>query len=132
MKDINTRNWYKSLKKAPWTPPNKVFGIIWSFLYLLMGVAVYIIWKNNKCKLFCWAIRIFLIQLVFNFAWTTIFFKYKKPKLALLDLIIIIYLTHKTYYEFYKIEKIAAYLLLPYIAWLLVALSLNIYIVIAN
>ena len=124
--------WYNSLKKAPWTPPNYVFGIIWPILYVLMFISLFLITKNKKCSGFCTAIILFFIQLFFNLIWTTIFFSLKMPKLALFDLGLVIGFTLLTIKYFYKISKLSSYLLLPYITWLLLAFSLNSYIVIYN
>ena len=126
------QNWYKNLKKAPWTPPNYAFGIIWPILYTLMFISLFIIYKNKKCYPYCNSITLFILQFLLNIIWTTIFFKFKMLKLALLDLIILIFLVILTIKSFYKINKLAATLLLPYITWLFVALSLNLYIVIYN
>ena len=87
---------------------------------------------HKKCNPYCYALTIFFIQLLINLSWTTIFFKLKNIKLALLTLIIIFGLVVYTYVLFNKIDKIASYLLIPYLLWLLVALSLNIYIVMNN
>ena len=124
--------WYNSLKKAPWTPPNYVFGIIWPILYVLMFISLFLITKNKKCSGFCIAIIMFFIQLFFNLIWTTIFFSLKMPKLALFDLGLVIGFTLLTIKYFYKISKLSSYLLLPYITWLFLAFSLNSYIVIYN
>lgn len=125
-------DWYKTLKKAPWTPPNYVFGIIWPILYLLMFISAYLIFIDKKCYPFCYALIIFFIQLAINLSWTTIFFKYKLIHFALFVLIVIFCLVIYTYLLFNKINKIASYLLIPYILWLIIALSLNIYIVLNN
>ena len=124
--------WYKKLKKATWTPPDYIFGIVWPILYILMAISAYLIFINKKCNPYCYALTIFFIQLLINLSWTTIFFKLKNIKLALLTLIIIFGLVVYTYVLFNKIDKIASYLLIPYLLWLLVALSLNIYIVMNN
>ena len=124
--------WYKNLNRAPWSPPNYVFGIVWGILYTLMTISFILVWKNNKCFPYCSALTAFLIQLAFNLSWTTIFFYYKMPKLALLDTILIIYFTLVSYKAFIKVSKLAAYLLIPYICWLFLALSLNTYIVLYN
>lgn len=129
---INKDLWYKKLKKPPWTPPNYVFGIVWPLLYLLMSISFYIVLIDKKCFPYCSPLTLFLIQLSFNLIWTTLFFKFKKTKLALLDLILIIIFTLWTYNEFYKINIFASRLLIPYILWLFLALSLNSYIVIMN
>ncbi len=124
--------WYNTLNIAPWSPPNYIFGIVWPILYVLMTFSFILVWKNKKCFPYCSALTTFLIQLVFNLSWTTIFFYYKMPKLALLDIVLIIYFSLMTYQSFIKVNKMAAYLLIPYICWLFLALSLNTYIVLFN
>ena len=125
-------NWYKNLNRAPWSPPSYVFGIIWPVLYFLMTISFFLVWKNKNCYPYCSALSFFLIQLMFNISWTTIFFYYKRTLLALIDIILIICFTIITYIKFTKINKIAAYLLIPYLCWLFVAFSLNMYIVLFN
>jgi benzodiazapine receptor len=124
--------WYKTLKRAPWSPPSYVFGIVWPVLYVLMGISFYITWNDKKCFPYCNALTFFLIQLSFNLVWTTIFFKYKMPKLALLDLIATLVFTIITYINVVHINRLASSLLLPYIVWMCLAFSLNLYIVIMN
>ena len=124
--------WYKTLKKAPWSPPNYVFGIVWPILYTLMAISVALVWSNKKCYPYCSPITFFLVQLAFNLIWTTIFFKWQMPKLAFLDLLIIMGITFYTYKQFLPISKTAAYLLVPYMLWLCVAFSLNLYIILMN
>jgi tryptophan-rich sensory protein len=124
--------WYKSLNKAPWTPPSYVFGIVWPILYVLMGISFLLVWKNKKCFPYCSPLTYFLIQLGFNLIWTTLFFVMKKPLLALLDICLIIYFAIQTYNRFIKIDRLAAYLLVPYLLWLLIAFSMNFYIVLMN
>ena len=124
--------WYKSLKKAPWTPPSYVFGIVWPILYAMMAVSFFLVWKNKKCYPYCDALNYFFIQLFFNLIWTTIFFKFKKPVLALADMVLIIIGAYYTYVEYSNIDITAGYLIIPYILWLCVAFSLNAYIVAMN
>tara|TARA_Y100000816_G_C26104218_1_gene586144 strand:+ start:2684 stop:3067 length:384 start_codon:yes stop_codon:yes gene_type:complete len=124
--------WYKSLKKAPWTPPSYVFGIVWPILYAMMAVSFFLVWKNKKCFPYCSPLTMFFIQLGFNLIWTTLFFKFRLIKVAFIDLIIIIIFTLLTMKEFAKISHLATYLLVPYILWLLVAFSMNLYIVMMN
>jgi len=125
-------NWYKSLKKAPWTPPSYVFGIVWPILYIMMSVSLLLVWNAKSCFPYCNALTFFFIQLFFNIIWTTLFFKYKLPLVALIDIILILYFTLITFQRFYQKNKIASYLLIPYICWLLLAVSMNIYIVFMN
>ena len=124
--------WYKKIKKSPLSPPNWVFGVVWPILYFLMFISLFIVWTNKKCYPYCSALNYFFIQLILNLSWTTIFFYYKRTLLALIDIILIICFTIITYIKFTKINKIAAYLLIPYLCWLFVAFSLNMYIVLFN
>ena len=124
--------WYKNLNRAPWSPPSLVFGIVWPILYTLMTIAFIMVWKDEKCYPYCTPLTFFLIQLIFNLCWTTIFFKLKLPKLALLDLIATLVFSIITYSQFSKINSLSGKLLIPYIVWLFLALSLNSYIVIMN
>ena len=125
-------NWYKSLQKAPWTPPNYIFGIVWPLLYCLMIISFLLVWNSKKCFPYCSPLTFFLIQLGFNLIWTSLFFKFKMPLVALADIILIIYFAFQTYFKFININKIAGYLLIPYLLWLLLAMSLNLYIVLFN
>ena len=126
------KQWYQKLNKPPWTPPDYTFGIIWPILYTLMFISLYLVYKNKKCYPYCNSITLFILQFLLNIIWTTIFFKFKMLKLALLDLVLLIFLVILTIKSFYKINKLSAILLLPYIIWLFIAFSLNLYIVIYN
>ncbi len=126
------KKWYDQLKKSYYTPPSIIFSIVWPILYILMTISFYIIYKDDKCQPYCSPLTYFLLQLILNLSWTTVFFKYKKIKIAFITIIIIIGLTFKTIKDFYKINKIAGYLLIPYIIWLTFALYLNYYIISNN
>ena len=125
-------NWYKKLNRAPWSPPNYVFGVVWPILYGMMTLSFLLVWKNKKCFPYCSSLTIFLLQLILNLSWTTIFFKYRMTWLAFAIIILILVLTVITYNRFIKIDKMAAYLLIPYISWLILASSLNLYIILFN
>ena len=124
--------WYQNLKKAPWNPKPHVFSIVWTILYIMMSIALYLVWSNKKCYPYCSAIKVFFIQLLLNLIWTTIFFRLKMPILAFIDIIAIIIGVCYTYKEFMAIDKTAGMLLIPYICWLFVAFSLNGYIIVMN
>ena len=125
-------NWYKSLRKALWTPPSYIFGIVWPILYFMMAISFALVWKNKKCFPYCSPLTFFLIQLGFNLIWTTLFFKLKMPILALVDIMLMTYFAFITQKMFSKVNKLAGYLLIPYLGWLLLAFSMNLYIVIMN
>ena len=126
------KKWYNNINKSPYTPPGWFFGLVWTILYLLMIISFYLIWSNSKCFPYCNVLTIFLLQLAFNLSWTTVFFKYKKIRFALILTILIFILTFIVSIKFYKINKIASYLLIPYLLWLIVAMYLNIYIILNN
>jgi benzodiazapine receptor len=127
------KKWYDNLNKAPWNPPNYVFGVVWSILYFILFIFFILMVKSsNKCFPYCKWIGIFFIQLFLNLIWTFIFFKFQNILLALVDLILIICFVLYLFRLSYKINKYYGYLLIPYIIWLFVALSLNIYIYLMN
>lgn len=124
--------WYNTQKKAPWSPPNYVFGIIWPILYLLMTISVLLVLFNKKCYPYCRPITFFILQLILNLFWTTVFFQLQQPLIALIMIVLIIGITAYTALQFYPYSKIASLLLVPYLLWLCVAFSLNGYIVLYN
>ena len=125
-------NWYETLNRAPWSPPNYVFGIVWPILYLLMFISFSLVFSNKKCKGLCEPLLFFLLQLVLNLGWTTIFFRFRQLVAGLIVITAIIGITGYTAYRFYSIDKTASILLIPYLLWLCVAFSLNAYIVMYN
>lgn len=123
--------WYSTLNKPFFNPPNWIFGPVWTTLYILMGISLYLLWTAKK-KGKGPAIKLFLIQLGLNFFWSIIFFGLQNPLLAFAEIIalwIFIFLTIK---QSLKIFKPAAYLLYPYLAWVSFASILNLFIVILN
>ena len=124
--------WYKNLKTAPWSPPSYVFGIVWPVLYIFMTISVLIVLFDKKCYPYCTPITYFLLQLVLNLSWTTVFFRLHMPVLAFIMIILIMLITGYTALQFYPYSKLASFLLVPYLLWLCVALSLNGYIVLNN
>lgn len=118
--------WYSELAKPFFSPPNWVFGPAWITLYTLMGISLYILWEK-KAKL-----KLFFAQLIFNAAWTPIFFGLRQPVPALVEIIILWFLILLTIIQAWKKSAWAAYLLLPYIAWVSFAILLNAAIVVLN
>ena len=124
--------WYNTIQKSRLNPPSWVFRTVWPILYAIMSVSLYLVWNNKKCYPYCKPLNFFFIQLFFNLIWTTVFFKWKMPKLALVITILIIFFTIITYREFLIINKTASYLLIPYLLWLVFALYLNSVIIYLN
>lgn len=129
---------FNAMKKPPLAPPGILFPIVWSILYVLMGISSYLIHefddKNDtaKLKLKNECFTLYVIQLIFNFFWSILFFKLKLYYFALVWLVILWILVFALIIKSKKINKIASYLLIPYILWMTFAAYLNIMIALLN
>lgn len=125
--------WYAHLIKPFFSPPNYLFGPVWTFLYILMGVSAALIWiKGTKDKKIRAALKIFAAQLALNAIWSPIFFGAKQLFLAFIVIILMWVFILKTIRAFAKINKTASYLLYPYLAWVSFATLLNFSVWILN
>lgn len=115
--------WYQALNKPEFSPPNSVFGPVWTTLYLLMGISAYLIWASGKKVKN--ALTLFWIHLFFNATWSVMFFGLRNPLLGLINIVILWILIVVVTYRFWKINKSAGLLLLPYLAWVSFATYLN-------
>lgn len=120
-------DWYPSLVKPSFNPPNWVFAPVWSALYAMMGVAAGLVWAriDYEKEIVKKALVFFAIQLALNALWSYLFFGLHNPMLAGIEIIILWLMIFETYSQFVKINKIAGYLLLPYLAWVSFAAVLN-------
>ncbi|MBR1417324.1 MAG: tryptophan-rich sensory protein [Bacilli bacterium] len=120
---------FDSFNKPEFTPPGIVFPIVWSILYILMGISSYLIYKENTTYKYD-ALKIYAIQLIINGLWSIIFFRLQWFFIAFITVILLIVLTIIMIYKFYKINKAAGLLQIPYLIWLIVALvlSYNVYL----
>ena len=119
--------WYPTLVKPIFNPPNWIFAPVWTLLYAMMGVAGGIIWNHletNKEQVKK-AFAFFIIQLALNALWSYLFFGLHNPLLALLEIIILWLMIFETYVQFKSINKLAGWLLIPYLAWVSFATILN-------
>jgi translocator protein len=121
-------SWYTTLIRPSFAPPNWVFGPAWTILYILMGIALYLVWvsppkEHWKQK----AYIIFGVQLTLNFLWSFIFFNLHWMGIALIEIILLWISIFLTILVFSKISKLAAWLLVPYISWVSFASLLNYY-----
>jgi benzodiazapine receptor len=116
--------WYAALNKPFFNPPNWLFGPVWTLLYVLMGISLYLVWsrgfKKNKD-----AITWFFVQLILNTLWSILFFGLKSPLSAFIEIILLWIAILVTLIKFHKISKNSAYLLIPYLAWVSFAAVLN-------
>jgi tryptophan-rich sensory protein len=121
--DVN--GWYKTLNKPSFNPPNAIFGPVWSLLYLLMGISLFLIWQRPKTEERSRAIAIFFIQIILNFFWSIIFFNLHSVGWALVEIIAMWFSILAMILVFYRVNKPAALLQLPYICWVSFATLLN-------
>jgi translocator protein len=117
--------WYETLNKPSFNPPNWIFGPVWTTLYFLMGVSLFLIWKQPANKERTRAIQVFIIQLVLNFCWSFLFFYYHQIGLALVEIILLWLSILSMIVLFYRIKSAAAYINIPYLLWVTFATILN-------
>ena len=118
--------WFDQLIKPAWNPPAYLFGPVWTILYFLMGVSLWLVWKNRSAELYKGNIYfLFSIQLCLNFLWSIIFFKLESPYYAFFDIILLIVSIGLTIKSFSYYSKLASWLLVPYISWVSFAAFLN-------
>lgn len=118
-------DWYQTLHKPDWTPPDSVFGPVWSALYLMMGVASWLVWRRSDSSPTRGALTLFGIQLGLNVAWSGCFFALRNPGLALAELFVLLVAIAATTVAFRRISPLAAALMVPYLAWSTFAAVLN-------
>ena len=116
--------WFDALAKPAFMPPGWAFGVAWTILYILMGVAVaqVIVIDAPTRRL---ALHLFAIQLLLNLAWSPIFFGFHRPNIALVTIIVLTIFVAITLILFWTLRRSAGLLMLPYLAWLLFATALN-------
>ena len=122
--NTSTDVWYQALEKSELNPPGYVFGIVWPILYILMSISAYRTFTDTG--------RMFVIQLIFNTAWSWMFFSFHMPLVALLNIWLLIYLNASIALKMIKIDRLSAILYSPYVLWLVFASYLNLFIVLNN
>ena len=119
-------SWYQTINKPSWNPPGWVFGPVWTTLYVLMGIALFLVWKSDIIAgMKKTAITLFAVQLILNFSWSLIFFNQQQIGWALVEIIVMWIFILLTIFAFAPVNKIAAWLLVPYISWVSFATILN-------
>ena len=112
--------WYASLSKPDWTPPSWVFGPVWTVLYVMMGIASYLVWRAGG------SMSLYAVQLALNCAWSILFFKAHDLGLATVDVVALWVVLAATTLQFSRVDPVAGYLMLPYLAWTTYAAALTI------
>lgn len=122
--------WYENLQKAPWTPPGWVFGAAWSFIMICFAVYMaLLITKRHPLKP---VILLYILQLLLNIAWNPIFFYLKEITIGLFIILLLTLVVGLFFFKYLKLMGKGSLLITPYLIWLLLASSLNLYIVLNN
>ncbi len=125
--------WYAQLEKPSFTPPNWVFGPVWTVLYILMGVSLYLIVQNGlERRAVQQGVIIFSAQLALNTLWSIAFFGMQSPLYGLITILALLALISATIVSFWRISKTATAFLVPYACWVCLATALNAMILVLN
>lgn len=122
----DTQNWYSTLNKPSFNPPNSIFAPIWTTLYILMGISLFMIWKSPDSWERRRSMLVFFVQLFFNFWWSILFFSFHLVFFAIIDITILWLLILYMMASFKQVRPAAAYLNIPYLLWVSFAAILNI------
>lgn len=126
-------SWYIYLNKPSFNPPNWLFSPVWTTLYILIGISLFLILKNKDRSIrYKNALILFSFHLVLNASWSIIFFEIRSLLLAFINIILLCIVVLFCIINFYKIDKKAAYLLIPYLLWISFASYLNLAILLLN
>jgi translocator protein len=117
--------WYESLRKPAWTPPNWLFGPVWSLLYLSMGVAAWLVWRERGLGGAPLAFALFFAQLALNAIWSILFFGRRSPGAAFAEITVLWAAIFATMVAFWRVSRPAGWLFVPYLWWVTFATFLN-------
>lgn len=121
----SVQDWYPTLKKPAWNPPNSVFGPVWTVLYASMGIAAWLVWTKAGFTAARLPLSLFAVQLVLNLAWSFFFFAFRNPGAAFAGLCVLWLAIVATLAAFWRVSALAGTLLLPYLGWVSFAGVLN-------
>lgn len=124
----STQTWYLELNRSPLTPPGYVFGIVWTVLYTVMAISIWLVWRKRDVISFAPIAIIFALHMILNWAWSFVFFEFHFLALSFVWLLGVAILAISCAVLFYRVSKPAAYLLIPYLGWLGFASYLSFYI----
>ena len=129
---INAAGFYGQLVQPFWAPPAWLFGPVWSVLFVLMGVSAWLVWREHGFRGAGAALKLYAAQLVANALWTWLFFAWRLGAPALAEIAVLWLLISATVLAFWKLHRVAALLLVPYLAWVSIASVLQVSITLAN
>ena len=118
---------YRDLVRPSWAPPGWLFGPVWSVLYVLMGVAAWLVWRVRGFSGARDALLVFVIQLAANALWTWLFFVWRQGGLAFAEILLLLALILTTIVLFWRVSRLAAVLLFPYFLWVVFASALSLF-----
>ncbi len=121
----SVRTWYQGLEKPSWNPPDRVFGPVWTVLYLAMAVAAWLVWRRYGIHGASVPLILFAVQLALNLAWSVLFFGMRMPGPAFGEIILLWCAILATLIAFWRLLPAAGWLMLPYLLWVTYAVTLN-------
>ena len=119
------KTWYQTIKKPTWNPPNKIFGPVWSSLYLMMALAGWMVWERLPQKGFSVPMVLFFVQLVLNTFWSVIFFGLRSPGWAFVEVVFLWIGITLTMVSFWAVYWVSGVLFFPYLLWVSFTAILN-------
>lgn len=117
--------WYQELVRPSWTPPDWIFGPVWTVLYATIGISAWLVWLEGGLRGARAAMSVYAVQLVLNALWSVLFFGLRRPDLALIDIVLLWVSIVATVVLFWRKRAVAGWLLVPYLAWVSFAAALN-------
>jgi tryptophan-rich sensory protein len=122
---VDAASFYLQLDKPSWAPPSSAFGPVWSVLYALMGVSAWLVWREQDDKPVVRALSLFMAQLFANALWSWLFFAWRLGAASFGDVVLLLVLIVLTIAAFFRITRLAALLMVPYLAWVCLASALT-------
>lgn len=122
---VQAATFYQHLAQPAWAPPSSVFGPVWSVLYALMGIAVWLVWREGGWRRQRGVLTLFVVQLALNALWSWLFFAWHHGALAFADIVVLWLLIVATLIGFWRVRPLAGALLVPYLCWVSFAAALN-------
>ncbi|MEO8808753.1 MAG: TspO/MBR family protein [Rhodanobacter sp.] len=122
---VQAATFYQHLAQPSWAPPSSIFGPVWSMLYALMGVAAWLVWREDGWRRQRGVLALFVVQLAVNALWSWLFFAWHRGALAFADIVLLWLLIVATLVSFWRVRPLAGALLVPYLCWVSFASALN-------
>ena len=122
---LSVSDWYLTLNKPAWNPPNWIFGPVWTTLYIMMAITAWLVWIEKDRPLVRSAMVAYGLQLFLNVCWSGMFFALENPLLGVIDIVLLWIALAWTLERFWKVKQVATFLMVPYFLWVTFAMVLN-------